>query len=289
MIRPINCTMMGFAVVIGELIALSGSLPSFRGLLGFPVAFLLTAATMTLNDYYDRSIDLINNPDRPIPSGAVSPRSALVCTFLCSALGILLSAFVNLSALFIACVSLVLMVYYNTAGKRTGFFGNIIVSICVSLPFIFGGYAVQNMKLLLWIFAFVAFFSNLGREVTKGIVDIVGDSAHRVRTLAVAVGPKRASFAASALFMGAVGLSLLPPALNLVSNYYLPAVIISDVGFITSVFSLLRDHSTENARVAKNRILIWMMLGLVAFLLGTYNLPHGIVWFLGTIWLRFKT
>ena len=271
LIRPINCAMMGFAVVIGELIALSGSIPSFRALLGFPVAFILTAATMALNDYYDRSIDSINNPDRPIPSGAVPPRSALTCTFLCSALGILISAALSLSALFIASVSLVLMLYYNTVGKRTGFFGNIIVSICVSLPFIFGGYAVQNMKLLLWIFAFVAFVSNLGREATKGIVDVVGDSTHGVKTLAVVVGPRKASFVASALFMVAVGLSLLPPALNLVSTYYLPTVIVSDVGFMISVFSLLRNHSSKNARVTKNMILIWMMLGLLAFLLGAYN------------------
>lgn len=263
--------MMGFAVVIGELIALSGALPSFRALLGFPVAFLLTAATMALNDYYDRSIDSINNPERPIPSGAVSPSLALVCAFLCSAVGILLSAFVNMPAFFIALISLVLMIYYNTVGKKTGFFGNIIVSACVSLPFIFGGYAVQNMILLLWFFAFVAFLSNLGREVTKGIADIAGDSVHKVRTLAVMLGARSASLAASALFVGAVALSLLPQALNLVSMYYLPAVIISDLGFLTSVFSLLRDHSTRNAKVVKNRVLVWMVLGLVAFLLGAHN------------------
>jgi len=271
LLRPVNCAMMGFAVVIGELIALSGRLPSFRALLGFPIAFLLTAATMALNDYYDRSIDSVNSPERPIPSGVVSPRLALVCAFLCSAFGILSSIFVNLSALIIALISLVLMVYYNTVGKRMGFFGNIIVSICVSLPFIFGGYAVQNMIPLLWIFACVAFLSNLGREVTKGISDIVGDSAHKIRTLAVLLGARSASLVASALLVGAVGLSLLPQLLGLVSMYYLPAVIISDFGFLTSVFSLLRDHSDKNAKVVKNRILIWMALGLVAFLLGTQN------------------
>lgn len=102
LIRPINCAMMGFAVVVGEFIALSGSLPAFRALLGFPVAFLLTAATMILNDYYDRSIDQINNPERPIPSGAVSPRAPLALVFLLSTLGILASALVNSLAMIIA-------------------------------------------------------------------------------------------------------------------------------------------------------------------------------------------
>lgn len=268
MIRPVNCAMMGFAVLIGELIALSGFWLSFRALLGFPVAFLLTGATMALNDYYDRSIDLMNSPSRPIPSGAVSARSALACTFLFSAAGILISAFVNFSALIIALISLILMVYYNTVGKRTGIFGNIIVSVCVSLPFIFGGYATENMKLLLWIFASMAFLSNLGREVAKGIVDVVGDSAHRVRTVAAILGPRNASFVASAILINAVGLSLFPQTLGLVSGYYLPAVVISDAGFLSSVISLLRDYSAHNAKVVKNKILVWMTIGLVAFLIG---------------------
>jgi len=276
LIRPINSMMMGFAVVIGELIALSGSLPPFRALLGFPVAFLMTAATMALNDYYDRSIDLINNPGRPIPSGAVSARSALVCALLFSATGILISAFLNMSALAIALFSLVLMIYYNTIGKRVGFLGNVVVSVCVSLPFIFGGYAVQNMKLLLWVFAFMAFLSNLGREVTKGITDVAGDTAYKARTLAVKFGPQTASVVAASLLASAVGLSLLPQALGLVSRYYLPAIVVSDIGFITSVVSLLRDCSDRNARVVKNRILLWMTLGLVGFLLGAYEPPRSI-------------
>ncbi|MEM9246139.1 MAG: UbiA family prenyltransferase, partial [Cyanobacteria bacterium P01_F01_bin.153] len=33
---------------------------------------LLTGYTQTINDYYDREIDAINEPYRPIPSGAIS-------------------------------------------------------------------------------------------------------------------------------------------------------------------------------------------------------------------------
>ena len=33
---------------------------------------LLTGYTQTINDYYDREIDAINEPYRPIPSGAAS-------------------------------------------------------------------------------------------------------------------------------------------------------------------------------------------------------------------------
>ena len=33
---------------------------------------LLTGYTQTINDYYDRDLDAINEPNRPIPSGAIS-------------------------------------------------------------------------------------------------------------------------------------------------------------------------------------------------------------------------
>lgn len=32
---------------------------------------LLTGYTQTINDYYDKEIDAINEPNRPIPSGAL--------------------------------------------------------------------------------------------------------------------------------------------------------------------------------------------------------------------------
>ena len=35
---------------------------------------LLTGYTQTINDYYDREIDAINEPNRPIPSGAARCR-----------------------------------------------------------------------------------------------------------------------------------------------------------------------------------------------------------------------
>ena len=40
-------------------------------LFGFGTGFMLTAAAMTINDYYDRTIDAINEPTRPIPSGLI--------------------------------------------------------------------------------------------------------------------------------------------------------------------------------------------------------------------------
>ena len=77
--RPVNCTMMGFAVLVGAILASPqlGSLNWLNILFGFLTGFTFCAAAMVINDYYDRKIDAINEPKRPIPSGTVKPNEAL--------------------------------------------------------------------------------------------------------------------------------------------------------------------------------------------------------------------
>jgi geranylgeranylglycerol-phosphate geranylgeranyltransferase len=63
LIRPLNCLMMGFAVIVGAFLVSPLNFTT-NLLLGFVTAFSLTAASMAINDYYDREIDAINEPNR---------------------------------------------------------------------------------------------------------------------------------------------------------------------------------------------------------------------------------
>jgi len=272
-IRPVNCSMIGLAAVIGEFIAL-GDLPSLReAFLGFLTAFAMMAGTMSVNDYYDIEADRINRPEKPLPSGALAPRSAILAGLSFCTAALVAAASINVSSLTIAILALFLMIYYNTLGKRTGFFGNIVVSICVGLPFIFGGAAVGKVTAILTFFSLMAFAANLGREVTKGIIDVEGDRSRMIRTIAVAYGPQRASMLAAVIYLVSVGLSLAPPILGLVGFGYLALVSISDAGFIFSSISLARRWDRENAKRTKNYVLVWMFIGLLAFVAGSVKSP----------------
>ena len=44
--------------------------------LGFVTGFAICAFSMVANDYYDIEVDRVNQPTRPLPSGAVSMREA---------------------------------------------------------------------------------------------------------------------------------------------------------------------------------------------------------------------
>jgi len=269
LIRPINCFMIGFAVIAGQYIAL-GILPSLsNAILGFFSAAFLMASTMSMNDYYDLEIDKINCPKRPIPSGIITPREAILISIISGVIGIIAAALINVYSLAVASFALTLMLYYNTKGKKTGFFGNILVSICIGLPFIFGGVAVGRVTYLLVVFSLMAFISNLGREVTKGIMDLDGDREKKIKTIAVMHGPRKASIVAAMLYIIAVGVSFVPPILGMVSMAYIPFVLVSDIGFVSSSIFLTRKYDMEYAEQTKRKVLIWMFFGLLAFIAGS--------------------
>jgi geranylgeranylglycerol-phosphate geranylgeranyltransferase len=276
LMRPINCAMMGFAVMVGAVLANPqfSSIDWLNVVYGFITGFMLTAASMTINDYYDRAIDAINEPARPIPSGSVSAKAALVFASVLSIIG-LVFAFVTSDLCFTtAIVSWIILATYVTKGKRTGLPGNFLVSACVAVPFIYGSIAVVNqVQLSVLLFALMAFLSNTGREITKGIVDVKGDRAEGVKTLAVRYGEKNAAVAASLFYVSAVSLTPLPWIWNprLVSFWFIPLVLVTDIGLVASSALLLKDYSRENARKIKKLVLLWFVIGLLAYVLGVFK------------------
>jgi len=276
LMRPINCLMMGFAVIVGAVLASPNMLNAlWQNLIyGFLTGFMLTAASMTINDYCDREIDAINEPNRPIPSGLIKPKEALAFAFILTAIGFVAalanSCLTNISCFLVAIIAWIIFVAYTTVGKRSGLPGNFLVSTCVAIPFIYGSYTVAgSIETNVLIFAFMVFLSITGREITKGIVDAQGDRMQNVKTLAVRYGEKTAAVVATLFYLSAVSLSPIPWFLpNPVSFWYIPFVAVTDFGLVASSFMLLNDYSREGARKVKNIALLWFIFGLLAFVVG---------------------
>jgi len=267
--------MMGFAVLVGATLVRIITSDSFwlNLTFGFLTGFTLTAASMAINDYYDRDIDAINEPKRPIPSGAIKPKEALAFTFFLTAIGLITAYLTSISCLILAIISWAISVSYTTVGKRSGLPGNFLVAACVAVPFIYGSLAVAGtIELNVVIFASMAFLSVTGREITKGIVDVQGDRAQNVKTLAVRSGEKTAAHTAVIFFLLAAALSPIPLLLDLVSFWFIPLVAATDIGLAASAFMLLKNYSRENARKVKNMVLLWFLLGLLAFIVGALTI-----------------
>jgi geranylgeranylglycerol-phosphate geranylgeranyltransferase len=269
--RPVNCIIMGFAVFVGAVLAVPqlGSLNWLNILLGFLTGFTFCAAAMVINDYYDRKIDAINEPQRPIPSGIVKPNEALAFMGVLAAVGFFFAGLVSILCFVVAAASLAITVTYITIGKKSGLPGNFLVSICVAIPFIYGSITViGTVGLNVLLFASMAFLSNTGREITKGIVDVKGDRAEGVKTLAVRFGEKKAAVVAVVFFIFAVALTPVTWFLGLVDIWFIPFVLVTDVGLIECSALLLRDHSREKARRIKKVVLYLFLVGLLAYIFG---------------------
>lgn len=257
--------MAGLAVFIGAMVA-SGSPFSVGIVLGFIAAFIIAGAGFVINDYYDFDVDSVNKPQRALPSGKVSLTVAYRSSLLLFAMGILLSAFINISALIIAIAnSLLLYVYAWRIKKRGGIEKNLMVSYLVASPFLFGGAVVGDIPGTFFLML-LAGLANTSREIVKDIEDFEGDRLFAT-TLPTMIGFDKSAKLAGRFMLAAVVLSPLPYILGILDSYYLIFVFVANILFFMSFMSL-REVNVQNAKVTQRFIKLGMFLALAAFLAG---------------------
>jgi geranylgeranylglycerol-phosphate geranylgeranyltransferase len=270
-IRPINCAMIGFAVIVGEFVSRPAHIYALPTALGFLTGFLICAYSMIVNDTYDVEVDKVNQPQRPIPSGRLSVQEAWRISLAALLAGIACSV-LTLSpvAVAIALLYAFLSWLYSSRAKRAGFAGNILVASSLAIPFIYGGVIANGsiFSSLLLMMAFTSFFSGVGREVVKAMADTSGDEKRGIRSIALVHGMRLASTVGAAFFLLAVFTSWLPLVLRLANEVYLVGVIIPDAIFVFLAASILMKHDGANAYRVKKSALMGMLAGLVVFIGG---------------------
>ena len=269
LIRPLNVLIASGAVFIASFIAVGTEVSRQEVLVPILLACfaagLVTAAGNVLNDYSDRESDVVNHPERPIPSGQITPSNALSYSVALFVLSLPLALIVNAECFLLAALNIIVLVTYEGKFKRRGISGNLEVSWLTASIFIFGGLAAyrgdfENLSRTLYL-AMLAFFATLGREVAKDIQDVVGDTDRQ--TLPRRMGVESAAQIAGLSFALAVLFSIPPPFLDLMNYYYLALVMVADVIFIYCTTLLIRNPARAS-NVAK----IGMILALLAFLIG---------------------
>ena len=106
-----------------------------------------SAGCDTLTSYLDRDIDAImhRTRHRPIPSGRISPRNALLWGLFLAAIGLVLAYSINpLSFLWIALGVLDNVIVYSLLLKRRNYLNIILGGVSGGLPVMFGWSAVTN-------------------------------------------------------------------------------------------------------------------------------------------------
>lgn len=275
LIRYGNCLMAAFSAAIGVIIAYSIIIGSAAPI-PFPlpeiiyvalVVFLVTGAGNAINDYYDIEIDRINKPERPIPSGRISKSKALYFSILLFAAGTLIAFFINTICGTIALFNSLLLIYYAATLKRTVLIGNLSIGYLTGSTFLFGGavfYTSGGIEAVFILFL-LATLATIAREIVKDIEDIEGDKQDGASTLAISIGPEKASYMASAIGFVAVLASPLPYLQSLLTVRYLAVVLIADILFFAAVAAILKE---KNPAKSSKLFKMAMFAALIAFLVG---------------------
>jgi geranylgeranylglycerol-phosphate geranylgeranyltransferase len=271
LIRPVNCAMIGFAVVVGAFVSKPASLSLTQLGLGFLTGFFICAYSMSVNDIYDLEVDRVNQPGRPIPSGRITRSEAYRLSVVVLAGGIVASLLsLNLLAIVIAAAYAFLSWLYNSRAKKTGLPGNLIVASSLAIPFIYGG-AVTGGSItgsLLLLMALTAFFSGVGREVVKAMADVEGDAKRNINSVARQKGLRFASRVGALFFLLAVFTSWAPLVTGLANEVYTFGVVIPDAIFLYLAVAILARHEPDSAFTVKRIALAGMTAGLLVFIGG---------------------
>jgi len=253
----------GVCVVLGQLLALGDFPPAREMILGFLAVFLISAAALILNDYFDIESDKINAPYRPLPAGLVTKGEVIFLFGAVTALGFLASSLLNLSALLAAILVWVVGVLYNWRFKKFGIWGNLMVGFSVGMTFLFGGLAVgQLFEKMVWFFAILSLFINLGEEIAADAMDVEGDRRTGSRSLPVLLGSENALKVSAGIFLFVCGLTPLPFLLGWMKAMYFAPLLLMDLVILFSTAKLL-DPTQANRRA----YIRWIYLGALAAIL----------------------
>lgn len=256
--RPVNSLFAGFAVLLGVAIAVDplnpapGAVPPvyiYPALIA--AVALITAAGNVINDYFDRDIDAVNRPDRPIPSGEVSPEAALGYSIILFAAGLTACIFTNVLCLTIAIVNSALLALYARNLKALPLAGNIAVSYLTASIFLFGGavYGWPGLMQNIYV-AFIVFLAILARELLKDAEDIEGDREGGARTLPMSVGVKKTAAIAFVLCIVAVIVSLLP-VFRWWGPVYIVLILLADIVILWAAMKGLHAEDPGSLRASK--------------------------------------
>lgn len=266
--RPLNCLITFLAVWTAALVAGEDYI-SWRILVASVSASLIAGFGNTVNDIFDVKADNINKPFRPLASGSLRIREAVMAAISTGVAGLALSLFVHKYAILMALPAIILLALYTPVFKGLLFIGNILIALVAALAFIYGGMAV-NEPLGAIILVTFAFLFHLGREIVKDLQDADADIAAGYLPEAQRISNRIARGAAIAVFTLLIVLTFAPFLVNHYGFIYLIVVLFGvDLIVIASICTLLQTGKASTMRLVAGWLKAAMPMGLLAVFLGS--------------------
>jgi len=171
----------------------------------------------------------------------------------------------NLLLFLIAAVYSLLAIAYDPLLKKMPLVGNAFIAASMAVPFIYGNLAMsQVLSSRIVVLSLIAFFAGMGREQVITLRDVKGDRAIGATTLPMLLGPSKTSLVAAYFIICAVGLSFIPLVFWFSPTYAL-LIAVTDGLFVQTIVEVLHGQDAATLNKARNRTLLAMALGTLAF------------------------
>jgi len=268
-IRPLNCLITFFTIVIAGLIC--GELFDYKIILvaGF-TGLLVNAGGNIINDYFDVEIDKTNRPQRALPSGKTTPLFVLNSYVVVTYFAIVMAFFnLNIDAFIIVVITSLMMFLYSYLFKKIAFVGNLVVAFFTGMAFLFGSVVVSNVYCGI-IPAVFAFLISLMRELVKDVEDIKGDKLANISTYPIKYGVNATVKLITITGVVLIISTTVPFLLKIYNVYYFVFVSIFVNGILVFVISSLKKSTSQSTISKMSKLLkIGMVMGVIAILIGT--------------------
>ncbi len=160
---------------------------------------LVCGTSQAVNDWFDRHVDAINEPDRPIPSGRIPGRWGLYIAIVWTIVSLVVAASLGMWVFWAAVVGLALAWAYSAPPfrlKQNGWWGNLAVGVSYEGLAWFTGAAALLGALPAPEIILLAVLYSLGAHGIMTLNDfksVEGDRAMNLKSLPVQLGVRRAA------------------------------------------------------------------------------------------------
>lgn len=151
LVRLPNLFTAGGDVIAGYLVVSRGvNVSSWHLAVLIVASVCLYAGGVVLNDYFDRAVDAVERPERPIPSGRIHATDALKLGLGLLGLGCILAAGAGTLSLGVAILLAGCIVLYDSRGKRIEYVGSANMGACRLLNVVLGASGAAPLLLESW-------------------------------------------------------------------------------------------------------------------------------------------
>ena len=273
-LRPGNALMGAISIILIAIIDKTISIPI---VLAMMTVFFETAAGNVINDYFDYNIDLINKPERPIPSGRISLENGKRYAYLLFAAGTVCGFLIsyltaNWIPFIIVLIADVVLYLYAYKLKATPLIGNMAVGFMTGFGFVFGGFTINNPSIVMTsiFLGFFAFVMTTAREIIKDIEDVEGDRKDGARTLPILIGKKKPAILATILIIIDCALCPLLYIYHIFGVLYLVIIAVAVIIFIYSAILIMKSQEEPVAHKSSKLLKIGMLIAFLSFALGSF-------------------